>query len=701
MHNPRESNHECRQPEVPLSSPTHARRKSVYNGDKSLATARKESQQAQQAQVTEAQDAQQQTSETHGIAYSPGQAPTPQPELEQIPPSPMNFELDNPDTSNPTDDEIFLDICAYIHEEMDPGGQHHASWCFENADQRPPITPESLAELDMPRIINNPKLRHDVNFDRELHFRPNLDGSKGRQKMLQADQYWRALEAELVMLQFVATRRATSADNEDYWNRCMKGCMVRLPKIFHAIRDILKTLVPDYDQKAVLERLEVDHIMQQIQNGVCDLVDLGNWLAKVLKNHCAPMRDMLVDSMQKEIRRGATEGKHEKLVSGLRQLMNILEAMKLDVANHQIRHMRPLLIDDTINFQRRYNAHRIAIGKINMPESRDWLQECLPEQDSHLDALTFGLIRDMLNNDLANMCPQTFYLDTDRLRALRVELHSRVYHYVCRDVLKEITPPGMSAVDFAKACDMLQNSIAAIVGVQGRFADRFDNIAVEIVRVSLVARGQTPPFDVELLNVVEQKLAEYLQPDSESFTRHAAVLTRNLVPKVQARVAEHVRMSALDLQDMLVPQVTSTNRNSMGFGAVMEPAPSAPVTPADADEDIIRRFTHIIALHWQVWSELVYLANDPLKSDDDTASESGSESTMVTSAQGSPTVPVATAVYAPGRKWLPVSVTVTDVPSHMSTPESSSAPSQQSKDGEAEQTGDDTPEGSQQRRQPA
>lgn len=686
-----------------MSSPTHTRRKSVYGGEKCIATARKEVQQAQQSQVTEAQDGQEQTSETHGIAYSPGQAPTPQPDHGQIPPSPMNFELDTADTSNPTDDEIFLDICAYIHEEMDPGGQHHASWCFENADQRPPITPESLAELDMPRIINNPKLRHDVNFDRELHFRPNLDGSKGRQKMLQADQYWRALEAELVMLNFVATRRATSTDNEEYWNRCMKGSMIRLPKIFAAIRDILKTLVPDYDQKAVLERLEVDHIVQQIQNGVCDLVDLGNWLGKVLKNHCAPMRDPLVDTMQKEIRRGATEGKHEKLVSGLRQLMSILEAMKLDVANHQIRHMRPLLIDDTVNFQRRYNAHRIAIGKINMPESRDWLQECLPDQDSHLDALTFGLIRDMLNNDSTTMCPQTFYLDTDRLRALRVELHSRVYHAVCRDVLREIAPRNMNVGELTKAGDMLQSSISAIVGVQGRFADRFDNIAVEIVRVLLVSQGRNPPFDVELLNVVEQKLGEYLRPGSESFARHAGVLTRNLVPKVQSRVADHVRLSALDLQEMLVPQIAPSNRNSMGFGAVMEPVPSVPVTQADADEDIIRRFTHIIALHWQVWSELVYLVDDPSKSDDDGASESGSESTMVTSAQGSPTVPVATAVYAPGRKWLPVSVTVTNVPSQMPTPVTSPGSSQQSsnQDAEAEQAGDDAPEASQQQQQPA
>ncbi|USW58728.1 Putative T-complex 11 protein [Septoria linicola] len=693
-------NHEFREPEgVSFSSPAHARRQSAYAGEKSLAAAQNKS---QKQQVTEAQDGLQ-APETNGMAYSPAQAPTPLPADMDIPPSPMSLS-----PPEPTDEDIAADIRAYLNEEMDDGIQH-ATWCWEHADIRPPITPESLAELDMPRIINNPKLRHDVNFDRELHFRPNLDGSKGRQKILQADQYWRALEAELVMCQLVQIRRAQSPENEVYWSRIMKGSLQRLPSIFGAIRDILKTLVPDYDQKAVSERLDVDHIMQQIENGVCDLIDLGNWLAKVLKNHCAPMRDGLVDTMQKDIKRGAIEGKHEKLVSGLRQLMTILEAMKLDVANHQIRHMRPLLIDDTINFQRRYNAHRISIGKINPNDARHWLQRSLREQGSRLDALVSGLIRDMLQNDSANMCPQTFYLDSDRIRALRVELHSRVYHAICHDVLRELAcPRGISEANLSRARDMLQSSVTAIVGAQGRFVDRLDNIAVEIVRVLLVVEGQYPLFDIDLLNYAEQRLSGCLRTDSDSFRRHSHELIRNLVPKVQSRVSTHTSMTALDLQDTLVPAPITSNRNSMGFGAVCEPAPHAPAAPIDADEDIIRRFTHIIALHWQVWRDLVYQDEDPASPasdrEDDSNSDHGSESTMVQSAAPSPTMPVARAVYAPGKKWLPVSVTVTDVPSGLQTPaaspDASGEQSQPPSDTEMAPS-DEAPDASQQQRQQA
>lgn len=694
-------NHEFREPEnVSFSSPAHARRTSAYGVEKSLGPAQNKS---QKQQVTVAQDGLQ-APETNGngMAYSPAQAPTPLPiDMEAVTLTPMSL-------CDQSEEDIASDIRAFLNEEMDDGLQH-ASWCWEHADTRPPITSESLAELDMPRIINNPKLRHDVNFDRELHFRPNLDGSKGRQKMLQADQYWRALEAELVMCQMVQIRKAQSPDNEVYWGRIMKGSLQRLPNIFTAVRDILKTLVPDYDQKAVAERLDVDHIMQQIENGVCDLIDLGNWLAKVLKNHCAPMRDALVDTMQKDIKRGAMEGKHEMLVGGLRQLMNILEAMKLDVANHQIRHMRPLLIDDTINFQRRYNAHRISIGKINASDARLWLRTSLIQQSSHLDALVAGLIRDMLHNDTANMCPQTFYLDCDRIRALRIELHSRVYHAICNDVLHELARPrGTSEHNLARAREMLHVSVSAIVGAQGRFADRLDNIAVEIVRVLLVIEGQYPPYDIDLLNYAEQRLSDCLRTNSESFLRHLHELISNLVPKVQSRVRSHTSMTALHLQDILVPAPITSNRNSMGFGAMCEPVPLASNIPIDADEDIIRRFTHILALHWQVWSELAYQTDEPSSPvsdrEDDSNSEHGSESTMVQSAAPSPTIPVAQALYAPGKKWLPVSVTVTDVPSGMSAPpagaDATGSQSQMPGDTEA-QPSDEAPDATQQQRQHA
>jgi T-complex protein 11 len=61
----------------------------------------------------------------------------------------------------------------------------------------PPITKATLSELDVPRIVFNPKLRHDVNFDPDLHFRPNLDGDSGRRKAQKATEFWDTFQTQL------------------------------------------------------------------------------------------------------------------------------------------------------------------------------------------------------------------------------------------------------------------------------------------------------------------------------------------------------------------------------------------------------------------------------------------------------------------------------------------------------------------------
>jgi hypothetical protein len=570
--------------------------------------------------------------------------------------------------------DLLYDTFSFIQQMMDPGGNESAN-CFLGATEQPPVTPESLAELDMPRIINNPKLRHDVNFDRELHFRPNLDGSKGRQKIKLAEEYWKALEGELFLFGFVHKNLADpeQAQNTTYWQEILAYGQKRLSKLFHAIRDILKTLVPDCDQKSIEDRLDVDLIMQEILNGVLDLVDLGNWLAKVIKNHCAPMRDELVDTMRNEIKRGALNDKPTTLVSGIRELLNILEFMKLDVANHQIRHMRPLLIEDTVNFQRRYNAHRISMGKIDVQRSRWWLNRELEimttptTNPTHLEALTSALLKGLVFENhfhSPNTYAPTFYLDVDRLRMLRSEMHAEIYIAICKEVLVEMAGKQATEAELAQASTALETCVTAILaGHYGRIGTNAEYIATEIMRVVLLIERKDGQCDPDLMDIALQRLENDLRTESPTFKKHAQDLVDRLLPRLQASVDQHIRLPALHLQDRLVPPAPpSSQTNPFGFGAICAPVTAQP--NVDPEEEVIRRFTHIIVLHWQVWAELVYT---PLVIDDDSSTSDGSN-TPPSSGNSSPTVPVAQAVYAPGRKWLPIGVTVTEVPSGMPTP---------------------------------
>lgn len=198
---------------------------------------------------------------------------------------------------------------------------------FQDAPEIPPVTRQSLCELDIQNIMNNIRLRHDVNFDRDLSFRPNLDGSKGQEKGKAAKKYWTALTAELILYEGLSQESFTSRDKER--EQIVQHARRRIPILFETVRDVLKSLVPERDHTRVDEHLDIPLLMQAIGRGVCDLVRLAEWMAQLLKEHCAPMRDVWVDSMVERIRSGVSCHSPGKLVEGLRALLGVLEAMKL------------------------------------------------------------------------------------------------------------------------------------------------------------------------------------------------------------------------------------------------------------------------------------------------------------------------------------------------------------------------------------
>ena len=563
------------------------------------------------------------------------------------------------------------DVTAEIERRLRASGPRGIEIlpAFRNASTYPPITPDSLAELDMPRIINNPKLRHDVNFDRELHFRPNLDGARGKQKIKSAEDYWKALEAELYMLDLSQRARAQpdGTVSPHYWESVMRESRKRLPSVFEVVRDILTTLVPDQDQAEITERLDVYLLIQQIDNGVCDLVDLANWLGKVLKIHCAPMRDGLVDKMRKAITKGAQQADQKLMVSGLRQLLSLLEAMKLDVANHQIRHMRPLLIADTINFQKRYNDHRIGLGKLNPEASRLWLEQEYNTLSaiegtslSYLYTLTHALLRDLLFCSSTTSLTSTFYLDLDRLRTIRVDMHNMICHLVCGNILVDLLAPTVLKCDLPKALSVLRSSLKAIVESQRFWAAQIENIAAEVVRVALTLGGRTCLHDADLVALAERRLREDLDPSSPSFCNYAQDLLYRFLPKTKECVNAHSRMPAIELQEALVPPMPVAPTHSFGMGAVCEPVAVARST--DPDMELVRRFSHVVILHWQVWADLVYLV------------EPEPEYGLSSPPPSVSPEPVARAIFDPGHKFIPKAVTTDSEGNGMPTPAASPDP---------------------------
>ncbi|KAK7430596.1 Protein SOSEKI 1 [Neonectria magnoliae] len=303
----------------------------------------------------------------------------------------------------------------------------------------PPVTRSSLSELEVSKIINNPKLRHDINFDPELHFRPNVEGDKGRRKHDRASVFWTALKEQLV--EFIVDRPSfyEKYGATDDW------C---LPKLLKAVKDIIQTLVPQRDRQFLDEGLNVELLMQQFHRGIADLEKLALWLSRVLKSHCAPMRDEWVDSMYNQLSNGNRNNDVDELVNGMRSLLSVLEAMKLDVANHQIRCLRPALIEETTTFEQKFLVKKLRSRKMDISDAKPWYRDAArtyPSSGStassafgEMGIFFEGLSRSMLPSAGDKPLPGTFFFDEDRLARVRSDILDAINLDVCMRMYEDL-----------------------------------------------------------------------------------------------------------------------------------------------------------------------------------------------------------------------------------------------------------------------
>jgi hypothetical protein len=320
----------------------------------------------------------------------------------------------------------------------------------------PPVTKAGLRELNVQHFVMDENLRHSINFDPNLHFRPNRDGARGVQKKLLEDAFWRNLRYEIG--EYMRVPGAFELDYRDSWS---------LPNILRTIEEILETLVPPESRATVAEVLDVKLLMQQFSRGAMDLDKLASWLSITLKSHCAPMRDEWVEKMVGDFVAGDRAGDLFKIVDGLKELLGVLEAMKLDVANHQIRCIKDTLRNDTVEFMQALFRKRMKLELgakeyMNIKGAYQWYQTAktieipgeLPavlRRKADMWAFFNGLV-DMLfpsGIGIRQNVPDTFALDQEKIVKLRADLVDEVNLEVCLRLYRQLYSTPKKSYSFA------------------------------------------------------------------------------------------------------------------------------------------------------------------------------------------------------------------------------------------------------------
>ncbi|GAA6031396.1 hypothetical protein JCM8097_005641 [Rhodosporidiobolus ruineniae] len=366
----------------------------------------------------------------------------------------------------------------------------------------PPITKTTLRELDMQEIMRNPQLRHDVVFDPNLMFRPNYDGERGERKRLAAEQYWLAINREVSLGCRCTTYQNTallpciclaqsSSSGAPVPTPLSARLASRIIPLVLELRNILLTLLPapgppspilpssptftslyappsptpsspvsptafTHARDRILDALDPSYISQQLARGMLDVASLAKFLGQTLKTHCAPMRDTLVDEMVK-----ACEG--EGLASGLRQCFEILELMKLDIANHQLRSLRAYLVQTSVDFERRF-IQDFVIRKGGVPSVsrlKEWLDaataaEAEPRTGSEVDDMVVRGLLDLVfpsssstpasaadaPSTAATALPDTLQLDSYRLQAFHADATDLSVLYLLLTLFQQLAYPA-------------------------------------------------------------------------------------------------------------------------------------------------------------------------------------------------------------------------------------------------------------------
>ncbi|KAI9785710.1 MAG: hypothetical protein M1839_008727 [Geoglossum umbratile] len=466
----------------------------------------------------------------------------------------------------------------------------------------PPVTAKSLSELDIPQIVNNPKLRHDVGFDPNLHFRPNLDGEKGQRKKQQNDAYWVALCDELK--RYSALDGHCGDDGHERFACDDDWTPKKIPAVFEAIREILKTLVPERDHPSIDQNIDVPLIMQQLKRDVLDVYRLSVWMGQLLKGHCAPMRDVWVDKMVEKIERGTKDRCTGLLVDGLKSLFGILETMKLDVANHQIRNLRVMLIADTVDFEQNYFGKKIRDGRLDIRSIGLWYLESITSDPGAKASPPVALFLKTLVHTLmprsSGKFPTSFVFDFERLDHLRAELREVTCLKVCYTLFLRV----LLKLKCRRDADMsviqaLRSHILVILGSDGfeereeRWNQKSGRVALEIVRFALEFTGSSQQqLDKGLVDDSQNFLSSHVRHDSSVFQ----VLEGNVENEVLKLTVEHVELfskcSPLTVADRWVFPARSDRIRTHW---------------KDVIPSIAKRIARIGHLHWQVWGPLVYI----------------------------------------------------------------------------------------------
>ena len=180
--------------------------------------------------------------------------------------------------------------------------------------------------------------------------------------------------------------------------------------------------------------LDMEHIEQQVKNGVYDLPNCLRFITSKMLQLCAPVRDASIRKLAESA----------DVIVVLENILSILEDMKLDLANYRLQALRPHLMKQAVEYEQSKFKAALESGNVTLELTKRWLESSakkvqdvaaqrnpqnidIPENRVRYEAVYFDALLSLLFVPEAierGSVAETLVMDAERLFGFQNELQA-------------------------------------------------------------------------------------------------------------------------------------------------------------------------------------------------------------------------------------------------------------------------------------
>lgn len=295
--------------------------------------------------------------------------------------------------------------------------------------------------------------------------------------------------------------------------------------------------------------------------------------------------------------------------------------MKLDVANHQIRHLRPALIEETTAFEQEHLTKKLQMGEIDIADANLWYQDAAKRYYGRATTTSSafgdmgiffeGLSRSILPSAGDKSLPATFFFDEDRLRRVRSDVLDAINLDLCMRMLEDLGGIARSNTNTIVPDMNLRGSLVALLQQAphnhyhfNKWRSMAPSMALQMFRLINAPLDMLPAFEAKLTKNICNITSPIFKEIEEAYR------TR-LVAGLATRVRYFKSLSGFGLFSIATGSRTSSSSHGPNAGRDRGPDTDIRTRKKDSGiEDIATRVAHIGVVHWRIWARMAYVDED-------------------------------------------------------------------------------------------